>query len=129
MKNKKIKVVLIEDDPFLSNMYVTKLQASDFEIIAEEDGQKGLQTVAKEQPDLILLDILLPGIDGFEILKKLKSDAKMKEIPVIMLTNLGQKNDVEKGLDLGANDYLIKAHFTPTEVITKITKTIENNKK
>ncbi len=123
--DKKVKIVLVEDDPFLANMYVSKLEASDFTIMHEEDGRKGFDLIMKEKPDLILLDILLPGVDGFEVLKKLKKDVKLKEIPVILLTNLGQKNDVEKGLDLGADDYLIKAHFTPSEVIAKIKKVIK----
>lgn len=123
--DKKTKIVLVEDDPFLANMYVSKLEASDFTIMHEEDGRKGFDLIAKEKPDLILLDILLPGVDGFEILKKLKKEVELKEIPVILLTNLGQKNDVEKGLDLGADDYLIKAHFTPSEVIAKIKKVIK----
>ena len=75
-------------------------------------------------PDLILLDIILPKKDGFEVLKALKSDASLKKIPVILLTNLSQKDEVQKGLDLGANDYLIKAHFMPSEVVKKIKRTI-----
>lgn len=127
-EEQKLKIILVEDDPFLASMYVSKLETANYEIMSEEDGKKGYELIAKEKPDLVLLDILLPGMDGFEVLKKLKDNEELKNIPVILLTNLGQKNDVEKGLDLGADDYLIKAHFTPSEVIEKIKKAVNNKK-
>lgn len=116
----KQKVVLIEDDEFLVNMYDTKLNEEGFEVVSALDGETGERTIKNEAPDVILLDILLPKKDGFEVLKSIREDSKTKDIPVILLTNLGQKEDVDKGLKLGANDYLIKAHFTPTEVVSKI---------
>jgi len=79
-----------------------------------------LEAVEKSQPDIILLDLVLPKLTGFEVLEKIKSQDKLKKIPVILLTNLSQKSDVEKGLKLGADDYLIKAHFMPSEVVSKI---------
>ena len=127
-EEQKLKIILVEDDPFLASMYVSKLETANYEIMSEEDGKKGYELIAKEKPDLVLLDILLPGMDGFEVLKKLKDNEELKNIPVILLTNLGQKNDVEKGLDLGADDYLIKAHVTPSEVIEKIKKAVNNKK-
>ncbi|MBU1167585.1 response regulator [Patescibacteria group bacterium] len=129
MSEKKPKILIIEDDPFLLSMYVTKLEANEFEVASEEDGEKGIKAIKDEQPDLLLLDILLPGKDGFEILEDMKTDEELKGIPVILLTNLGQRKDVEKGLELGAVDYLIKAHFTPSEVITKIMKVLEKSEK
>ena len=120
----KIKILLIEDDPFLLSMYTTKFELENFKVITAEDGAKGLKLALKEMPDIILLDILLPKIDGFEVLKALKSNKKVNCIPVILLTNLSQKDKVEEGLSLGADDYLIKAHFMPSEVVDKIKKTI-----
>ncbi|MFA6271787.1 MAG: response regulator [Patescibacteria group bacterium] len=119
--NKK-KIVLVEDDSFLAGMYVSKLNMEDFEVKLAENGEDGLKTATEEMPDLILLDILLPRMDGFEVLKKLKKNPETMKIPVILLTNLGQKKDVDRGLALGAEDYLIKAHFMPNEVIAKIKK-------
>jgi len=84
------------------------------------DGEKGLEAVEKEKPDLVLLDLILPGLDGFEVLTKIKENPAVSQIPVIILSNLGQKDDIEKGLKMGAKDYLIKAHFTPAEIIEKI---------
>lgn len=118
----KPKILLIEDDSFLSSMYVTKLEISGFEVEAAEDGESGLEKVKSFNPDLVLLDIILPKMSGFEVLENIRKDADTKDIPVIMLTNLSQRDDVERGLDLGAQDYLIKAHFTPSEVVTKIKK-------
>jgi DNA-binding response OmpR family regulator len=114
------KILIIEDDPFLSEMYATKFSQSGFQAEIAADGIKGMKKIEASKPDLILLDIVLPKLDGFEILKRIKKDSKLKEIPVILLTNLGQKNEVEKGLALGANEYIIKAHFTPTAVVAKV---------
>ncbi len=119
------KILLIEDDSFLVGMYETKLRMENFEVISAVDGKKGLKEAQKQNPDLIILDIILPKMDGFEVLKTLKSDPQLKDIPVILLTNLGQKSDVERGLALGAQDYLIKAHFMPSEVIEKIKKIVK----
>ncbi|MFA4834336.1 MAG: response regulator [Patescibacteria group bacterium] len=120
----KIKILLVEDDPFLLSMYNTKFELENFKVVAAEDGEKGLKLALKELPDVILLDIMLPRMDGFEVLKALKADKKTSGIPVILLTNLSQKEKVKEGLSLGANDYLIKAHFMPSEVVEKIKKLI-----
>jgi len=117
---RKIKILLVEDDPFLLSMYTTKFEMENFEVVTAGDGDKGLKLARKEAPDIILLDIMLPKMDGFEVLKVLKSDKVVSHTPVILLTNLSQKSEVEQGLSLGAKDYLIKAHFMPSEVVEKI---------
>lgn len=114
------KILIIEDDPFLSEMYVAKFSENNFQVEVAIDGKDGLAKIKEFIPDLILLDIVLPKMDGFEILKKIKSDPKLKNIPIVLLTNLGQKNEIEKGMSLGANEYIIKAHFTPTAVVAKV---------
>lgn len=119
---KPITLLLVEDDTFLAGMYVTKLTMEGFTTELASDGKAGLDKALKLHPDLILLDILMPKMNGFEVLEALKKDAQGKKIPVILLTNLGQKTDVLKGLELGADDYLIKAHFMPSEVVDKIKK-------
>jgi DNA-binding response OmpR family regulator len=126
-KNSKelMKVLIVEDDSFLLNIYSNQLEAGGFCVFAAEDGDKGLKMAKKEKPNLILLDILLPGKDGFEVLKELKASKETKNIAVLLLTNLSQKADLEKGLSLGANDYLIKAHFMPSEVVAKIKKVMK----
>ena len=114
------KILIIEDDKFLRELISQKLLKEDFDIAEAIDGEEGVKKIKEEKPDLVLLDLILPGIDGFEVLTRMKKDETVGEIPVIILSNLGQKEDVERGLKLGAIDYLIKAHFTPGEIITKI---------
>ena len=113
-------IVLVEDDEFLAELYATKLKMEKFDVALATDGEKGWKTINEKRPDLVLLDIILPKMDGFEVLTKMKANTELKDIPVILLTNLSQRDEVKRGLDLGANDYLIKAHFMPSEVIKKI---------
>ncbi len=120
----KINVLIVEDDSFLANIYKTKFEMEGFKISVSENGEVALADVKKKKPAIILLDILLPKLDGFAVLSKLKEDKDTKDIPVILLTNLGQKDDVQKGLDMGAVDYLIKAHFKPSEVVEKVKKVL-----
>lgn len=114
------KILLVEDDPFLLDMYTTKFRDVGFNIVVAQDGELALIKAREESPDLILLDVVLPKKDGFEVLKTLKSDSQTAAIPVVLLTNLGLDSDVKRGLELGAQSYIVKAHFTPTEVVAKI---------
>ncbi len=123
-KGKKTKILLVEDDTFLAGMYVTKLELEGFEVVMAGDGEKGLKLAREVMPDIILLDIIIPKMSGFDVLKNLKGDSATSKIPVFLLTNLGQRDDVQKGIDLGAQDYLIKAHFMPSEVVDKIKKLV-----
>ncbi len=109
-KDKKISILIVEDDVFLADLYKTKFS---------------LDCLKKNPIDIVLLDLVLPKMGGFEILKTMKADAKLRQIPVILLTNLSQKSDVDKGLEMGADDYLIKAHFMPSEVVEKIKKLVK----
>ena len=113
-------ILIIEDDKFLRELISQKLNKENYKVVEAVDGEEGIKKVKEEKPDLILLDLILPGIDGFEVLSRVKEDPSLNKIPVIVLSNLGQRDDVEKGLKLGAVDYLIKAHFTPGEIIEKI---------
>jgi DNA-binding response OmpR family regulator len=122
-KNKKI--LIVEDDKFLRELISQKLVKENFDIAEAVDGEQAVKKVKDVNPDLILLDLILPGIDGFEVLTKIKEDPVLAEVPVIILSNLGQKDDIEKGLNLGATDYLIKAHFTPSEIIEKVKKNLK----
>ncbi len=114
------KILIVEDDKFLRDLISQKLTKEGFEVDEAIDGEEGVKMIKEVKPDLILLDLILPGIDGFEVLVKMKKNSSISSTPVIILSNLGQKEDVEKGLKLGAVDYLIKAHFTPGEIIDKI---------
>jgi len=114
------KILLIEDDPFMIDIYTTKLKEAGFLVCSSADGEDALQQAKNEKPDLILLDIVLPKLTGLEFLKEIKELSQFQETPVIILSNLGQKAEVEKGLKMGARKYFIKAHYTPSEVIEQI---------
>lgn len=114
------KILLVEDDPTLLEMYAMKMKEAGFALMTAEDGMQALEMAKKETPQIILLDIMLPKMDGFAVLSELKKDAKTKSIIVLMLSNLGQQADIEKGKELGAADYIVKASMTPTQVAEKI---------
>ncbi len=117
-------MLLVEDDVFLSSIYQKKFEMEGYKVTTADNGEKALVEAKAKKPSIIMLDILLPKLDGFAVLTQLKADETTKDIPVILLTNLGQKDDVEKGLQMGAVDYLIKAHFKPSEVVDKIKKAL-----
>jgi len=116
------KVLLVEDDSFLRDICCKKLLKEGFNVAIAVDGEEAVKKIDEFRPAIVLLDIILPAMDGFEVLKAIRShkDKTVKNIPVIMLTNLGQEEDNRKALDLGANDYLVKAHFTTEEIVEKI---------
>jgi DNA-binding response OmpR family regulator len=124
---KQKKVLLVEDDPFISGMYQTKLKLEGYDVDTVVDGEAALQKMEEQEYAIVLLDIMMPKLNGFEVLKEIRTGAKksISDTPVIMLTNLGQKSDIEQGLLLGANDYIVKANFTPSEVVEKIKKLIQ----
>lgn len=129
MKDKNLKVLLVEDDQMLAGVYATKLEQLGYNFRHVSDGEAGINEVAKFQPDVVLLDIILPKKDGFAVLKTLKSNKKTEKIAVILLTNLGQDDDIKKGLDLGAASYLTKTNCTPTQIVAEINKVVDNNGK
>jgi len=104
----------------ISSMYKTKFAADGFAVAIAGDGEAGLKLARQKKPDIIMLDVILPRLDGFSVLEELKKDSATKDIPVIMLTNLGTEEDKVKGEKLGAVDYLVKASLTPGQVSQKI---------
>ena len=120
----KNKILLVEDDAMVIRMYQRKLEAEGFKLTLAFNGEEGLAALKKEIPDLVLLDIMMPKMNGIEMLKAVKADPALKDIPVIILTNLGDRpEDVQKAKDLGAADYLVKANVSLKELVEKI-KTI-----
>lgn len=116
----KKHVLLVEDDGFLASIYAQKLELEGFEVSLATNGEDGLRLAAKVSPDIILLDLIMPKLDGFQVLEQLKKDSETKAIPVLILSNLGQKEDVERCIALGAAGYMIKAHTLPHETIDKV---------
>lgn len=117
-----VKVLLVEDDSFLREICSKKLQKEGYTVFEATDGSEALDGVGGVEPDIVLLDIILPAIDGFQILHGIKEHEKEKvrNVPVIMLSNLGQDDDIKKAMNMGASDYLVKAHFTTEEIVGKI---------
>ncbi len=118
-------ILFIEDESALQKTFGEILSQEGYEIIPALDGEIGLEMAKTKKPELILLDLILPKIHGFEVLKRLKEDAETKEIPVIILTNLEGIGDVDKAIELGATTYLVKARYTLTEVLEKIKKALK----
>lgn len=114
------KIVLIEDDPALSSALCAALKAAGFETLAVFDGEEGLRVVTEQKPDLVLLDEILPKLEGLEVHKKLKEDKALSKIPVIMLTNIEDPKKVAKALEQGLKDYLIKADWSVGDIVEKV---------
>ena len=119
------KILFIEDEPTLQKTVGAILEADGFQMISSTDGDSGLRLAASEKPDLIILDLILPGKHGLEVLKSLKEDNVTKDIPVIILTNIEEPKSIETALELGATTYLVKASYSLEEVTEKIKKVIQ----
>lgn len=120
MTNSAQKILIVDDDPFILDMYILKFKEQGFDVETARDGKGGLDRAESYQPNVLLLDIVMPVMDGFDVLSELKKRGTARNMKIILLSNLGQKSDVERGMELGANDYIIKAHFTPSEVVEKV---------
>ncbi|KKS95312.1 hypothetical protein A3B05_02695 [Candidatus Giovannonibacteria bacterium RIFCSPLOWO2_01_FULL_43_160] len=118
--NHNTKVLIVDDDAFLLDMYSIKFKESGFSVEIAKNGEEALAKAKSLNPDVILLDIVMPKMDGFDVLREIKKDNIAPSAVIFILTNLGQKEDVDRGLKLGANDYIVKAHFTPSEVVAKV---------
>ncbi|QQS38906.1 response regulator [Candidatus Woesebacteria bacterium] len=116
------KVLIVEDDPLIVKMYQAKFTHEGFQVMVAEDGLTGLNMALKNDPSFIVLDIMMPQLSGIDLLEKLRTDTKGKTIPVIILTNLSEKDEEQKAIQLGAKEYLLKANLTPGEVVLKVKK-------
>ena len=114
------KVLLIEDSDFVQKTFLTVLAMGGFQVSAANDGNAGIAAIAKDKPDLILLDLMMPGMDGFKVLSFLKSDPKIADIPVIVLSAKGNSEEIQKAISLGAKDFLIKSTTPPKKVLEKV---------
>lgn len=117
MKQDTVKVLLIEDDKRVRELYELVLSIDEYNVVSAETGEDGLAKAKSEVPDLIFLDIRLPNMNGLEVLEKLRKDKVTKEIPVIILSNMDDENMISQGLSLGANEYVVKSHIVPKELL------------
>lgn len=114
------KILIIEDEKVQMDMYRTRFEKAGFKVITARNGKPGLELAKRQRPDLILLDIVMPLVNGFRVLEKLKKDTQVKDIPIVILSNLSQKEEIEKGLKLGAEEYIVKTSLTPSQIVEKI---------
>lgn len=118
------KILLIEDDTLILRMLSTRLREENLEVFVAEDGEEGLELVKSVKPDLILLDLILPKLDGLSLLRKIKEDENVSKIPVLILTNLKNDETVEESIKLGVSDYMVKVNYTPDELVEKVKGTL-----
>lgn len=116
------KILLIEDDDLIRQLYADQLKAAGLQVFDYPDGNSGLSALRLEKYDLIILDIMLPDINGLEILKQIKKDSNLKSIPVVLLTNLGQDSVIKEGFKLGADAYFIKLAYNPDQIVAEVKK-------
>jgi CheY-like chemotaxis protein len=118
------KVLWVEDDPFLCEIIARKCKAASFELTMVNDGEHAIDALQEMMPDLIVLDVILPGMDGFEVLSRVKADQRTKAVPVVLLSNLGQQSDIDRAKELGAERFIVKAMLTLTEIIEELKKVL-----
>ena len=121
------KILVVEDDNFLANAYRIKLQKVGFEVVVADDGDQALEKIKSENFDLVILDLIIPKIDGFGVLTEIRSQEKYKKLPILVASNLGQTEDLNRALKLGANDFVVKSDTSLDILIEKIKKLISQN--
>jgi len=126
MDNAKHKILIIDDDEFLLDMYAVKFKEEGFEVDIAREGKEALNKIKEgASPEVVLLDIVMPGMDGFELLETIRKEKLIPTSKIIMLSNLGQKEHLDKGMSLGAADYIVKAYFTPSEVVKRVNEVLK----
>ncbi|MFH1401517.1 MAG: response regulator [Parcubacteria group bacterium] len=118
-------ILLVEDDPFLIDIYSDKFKNAGFAVETVGAGETTLDKIREKKPDLVILDVVLPHINGWEILRQIRKDQALNQTAVIIFSNLGQRSDIKKGQDLGAIKYLIKSQYTPGEVLEEVKKILK----
>jgi DNA-binding response OmpR family regulator len=129
MAETSAKILVIEDDPFLSNLLKLRLQKEQMEVISATDGDEAIKKLNETEPDLILLDLILPKKSGFEVLESISKNPSLRTKPVIIISNLGQTSDIQKGKELGAVEYFVKAKISIDDLIFKIKEFLNKSKK
>ncbi len=127
MEKSKKKILIVEDEKLHLEMYQERFEKAGYQVLTAINGQLGLELAKKEKPDLVVLDILMPKMDGYEVIKRMKEDARIRKIPILVLSNLGQDDEIKRGLELGADDYVIKTDITPTGLLNKVKKILNQN--
>lgn len=119
------KILVVEDETFLVKIYSVKLKKEGYDVIIVNDGEEAVKMAEEFAPDIILLDLMLPKMNGFDALERIRANPVNKNTPIIVLSNLGQDEDLKRAKSLGADDYLVKANFSIQEVVGKIRETLD----
>lgn len=114
------KIAIIEDDPLIVKIYSTRLQADGYEVVSAENGEAGWEMLQKNEPNLIVLDVMMPRMDGFGLLEKIRNYDRLKKVPVLMYSNLNNEEEIERAKKMGATEFLVKANLSPTQMVAKI---------
>lgn len=120
-KNNQKKILIIEDDDFLRSLAVTKLEKSGFTVVMASDGKSGLDMTVSESPNLVILDLMLPVMTGFDVLRALRNEPSTKSMQVLVFSNLGDEKDMKTCMEMGVSDYMVKSNFTLDELVEKVT--------
>ena len=120
------KILIVEDEEIMIDLLQRKLTTEGYEVSVARDGEEGLKKMREIKPDIVLLDIIMPKMSGFEVMEEMQKDSGLKKIPVIVVSNSGQPVEIDKARELGAKDWLIKTEFDPQEVINKVKKQLKN---
>ena len=118
------KILIVEDEELIGNLLQRKLKQAGYYASVAADGEAALKQIREDKPDMVLLDIVLPRLNGFEVLEELKKDEALRQIPVIIISNSGQPSEIEKAKALGVRDWLVKTEFDPREVLEKVQRQI-----
>ncbi|HUW21407.1 MAG TPA: response regulator [Candidatus Bathyarchaeia archaeon] len=110
-------ILMVEDDLPMVKMYSTKLKIEGFEVIVAHDGEEGLKKLREQSVNLVLLDLMIPKLGGMEVLEKMRQEEKTKKMPVVILSNLSQEEDIQRASELGVKNFLIKSNYTPSQVV------------
>lgn len=116
------KILIVEDEEYIAEMYKLKLEIAGYDVRIAPDGVEGVRQVHEYRPDLVLLDLIMPNKDGYQVIKEIREDSKVSKTKILILSNLGQKEEIERGLSLGADGFFIKAHLTPSQLLDNLPK-------
>lgn len=114
------KILFVEDDPLIVKIYATRLTADGHQVLSADNGEEGLKIAESQNPDLVVLDVMMPKMDGFAVLTRIRENPQLKQIPVLLYSNLAQEDEINRGKQLGATEFIIKANLSPTEMVAKI---------
>lgn len=126
MKTVMKKILIAEDETFIAELYHSRFEHSGMRVVMAKDGEEAWDAIKREKPDIVLLDLNMPKLNGYDVLKLIRSDNHFKDLHVIILSNNDERKDIKEALALGANDYLVKVCFTPDEIVAAVKKSLED---